>query len=258
MTNEIRTWEIIGCQDESHSIYSRSLVESITERERTMPGEKQHHHHQQSPYDYSVKRLLSQETSSPSKGESDLKGLAHENEIHLCSEEQSSVLLCPPPKNRARRARTYFDDRSIQILEHAFLQEQYPDIHRREQLSHEIGTSEARVQVDLHSPFTFAGDRSLNFFLGLVSKQAFALSKTSNKIQCQRKRDWKRWNQFEIELRSILRRTLHSYTYAYPATLEPSSIHSHACSISPRHTFSVFSSAFLLNHLLLSVSVFVV
>ena len=62
--------------------------------------------------------------------------------------EQSSVLLCPPPKNRARRARTYFDDRSIQILEHAFLQEQYPDIHRREQLSQEIGTSEARVQVN--------------------------------------------------------------------------------------------------------------
>lgn len=61
--------------------------------------------------------------------------------------EQSSVLLCPPPKNRARRARTYFDDRSIQILEQAFLQEQYPDIHRREQLSNEIGTSEARVQV---------------------------------------------------------------------------------------------------------------
>ena len=57
------------------------------------------------------------------------------------------MLLCPPPKNRARRARTYFDDRSIQILEHAFLQEQYPDIHRREQLSNEIGTSEARVQV---------------------------------------------------------------------------------------------------------------
>lgn len=55
--------------------------------------------------------------------------------------------MCPPPKNRARRARTYFDDRSIQILEHAFLQEQYPDIHRREQLSQEIGTSEARVQV---------------------------------------------------------------------------------------------------------------
>jgi hypothetical protein len=61
--------------------------------------------------------------------------------------DRSSVLLCPPPKNRARRARTYFDDRSIQILEHAFLQEQYPDIHRREQLSNEIGTSEARVQV---------------------------------------------------------------------------------------------------------------
>ncbi|CAF1050495.1 unnamed protein product [Adineta ricciae] len=83
---------------------------------------------QQSPYDYSVKRLLSQDTNSSST-------------------EQSSVLLCPPPKNRARRARTYFDDRSIQILEHAFLQEQYPDIHRREQLSNEIGTSEARVQV---------------------------------------------------------------------------------------------------------------
>ena len=61
--------------------------------------------------------------------------------------EHSSVLLCPPPKNRARRARTYFDDRSIQVLEQAFLQEQYPDIHRREQLSNEIGTSEARVQV---------------------------------------------------------------------------------------------------------------
>lgn len=89
-----------------------------------MPGGKQV---QQSPYDYSVKRLLAQDPSSPSKN--------------------SSVLLCPPPKNRARRARTYFDDRSIQILEHAFLQEQYPDIHRREQLSNEIGTSEARVQV---------------------------------------------------------------------------------------------------------------
>lgn len=56
-------------------------------------------------------------------------------------------MLCLPPKNRARRARTYFDDRAIQILEHAFLQEQYPDIHRREQLSNEIGTTEARVQV---------------------------------------------------------------------------------------------------------------
>lgn len=61
--------------------------------------------------------------------------------------DRSSVLLCLPPKNRARRARTYFDDRAIQILEHAFLQEQYPDIHRREQLSNEIGTTEARVQV---------------------------------------------------------------------------------------------------------------
>lgn len=91
-----------------------------------MSAEKQRQ--QQSPYDYSVKRLLSLETSSSST-------------------ERSSVLLCPPPKNRARRARTYFDDRSIQILEHAFLQEQYPDIHRREQLSNEIGTSEARVQV---------------------------------------------------------------------------------------------------------------
>lgn len=91
-----------------------------------MSNEKQHQ--QQSPYDYSVKRLLSQEPSSNSS-------------------ERSNVLLCPPPKNRARRARTYFDDRSIQILEHAFLQEQYPDIHRREQLSNEIGTSEARVQV---------------------------------------------------------------------------------------------------------------
>jgi hypothetical protein len=91
-----------------------------------MSNEKQHQ--QQSPYDYSVKRLLSQDTNSPSK-------------------DRSNVLLCPPPKNRARRARTYFDDRSIQILEHAFLQEQYPDIHRREQLSNEIGTSEARVQV---------------------------------------------------------------------------------------------------------------
>ncbi|CAF0887802.1 unnamed protein product [Adineta steineri] len=91
-----------------------------------MSTEKQRQ--QQSPYDYSVKRLLSQDTNSSST-------------------ERSSVLLCPPPKNRARRARTYFDDRSIQILEHAFLQEQYPDIHRREQLSNEIGTSEARVQV---------------------------------------------------------------------------------------------------------------
>ncbi|UJR14888.1 hypothetical protein I4U23_001872 [Adineta vaga] len=91
-----------------------------------MSTEKQRQ--QQSPYDYSVKRLLSQETSTNST-------------------ERSSVLLCPPPKNRARRARTYFDDRSIQVLEHAFLQEQYPDIHRREQLSNEIGTSEARVQV---------------------------------------------------------------------------------------------------------------
>ncbi|CAF4991731.1 unnamed protein product, partial [Rotaria sp. Silwood1] len=79
-----------------------------------MSNEKQQPQH--SPYDYSVKH-------------------------------RSNVLLCPPPKNRARRARTYFDDRSIQILEHAFLQEQYPDIHRREQLSNEIGTSEARVQV---------------------------------------------------------------------------------------------------------------
>jgi hypothetical protein len=61
--------------------------------------------------------------------------------------DRSNVLLCPPPKNRARRARTYFDDRSIEVLEQAFLQEQYPDIHRREQLSNEIGTSEARVQV---------------------------------------------------------------------------------------------------------------
>ncbi|CAF4825758.1 unnamed protein product, partial [Rotaria sp. Silwood2] len=91
-----------------------------------MPSERQQPQH--SPYDYSVKRLLSQDTNSTST-------------------DRSSVLLCPPPKNRARRARTYFDDRSIQILEHAFLQEQYPDIHRREQLSNEIGTSEARVQV---------------------------------------------------------------------------------------------------------------
>ncbi|CAF1001085.1 unnamed protein product [Rotaria sordida] len=90
-----------------------------------MSNEKQQQH---SPYDYSVKRLLSQDTNSTST-------------------DRSNILLCPPPKNRARRARTYFDDRSIQILEHAFLQEQYPDIHRREQLSKEIGTSEARVQV---------------------------------------------------------------------------------------------------------------
>ena len=67
--------------------------------------------------------------------------------IDVLDLDRSSVLLCLPPKNRARRARTYFDDRAIQILEHAFLQEQYPDIHRREQLSNEIGTTEARVQV---------------------------------------------------------------------------------------------------------------
>lgn len=98
-----------------------------------MSSSKQQIQQQHSPYDYSVKRLLSQDTTtiSTSKDEYD----------------RSNVLLCPPPKNRARRARTYFDDRSIQILEHAFLQEQYPDIHRREQLSNEIGTSEARVQV---------------------------------------------------------------------------------------------------------------
>ncbi|CAF1205775.1 unnamed protein product, partial [Rotaria magnacalcarata] len=52
-------------------------------------------HQQHSPYDYSVKRLLSQDT-------------------HSTSTERSK---------------------------------QYPDIHRREQLSNEIGTSEARVQV---------------------------------------------------------------------------------------------------------------
>ncbi len=112
-----------------------------------MSNEKQHQ--QQSPYDYSVKRLLSQDTNSPSK-------------------DRSNVLLCPPPKNRARRARTYFDDRSIQILEHAFLQEQYPDIHRREQLSNEIGTSEARVQVKKKK-----GKFSLEILIvikGLVSK----------------------------------------------------------------------------------------
>ena len=104
---------------------------------------------QQTPYDYSVKRLLSQDAGSSST-------------------EQSSVLLCPPPKNRARRARTYFDDRSIQILEHAFLQEQYPDIHRREQLSNEIGTSEARVQV---SDLRKQGSTQRIFDdLGLVSK----------------------------------------------------------------------------------------
>jgi NADH:ubiquinone oxidoreductase subunit E len=82
--------------------------------------------------------------------------------------DRSSVLLCPPPKNRARRARTYFDDRSIQILEHAFLQDQYPDIHRREQLSNEIGTSEARVQVKAKK---YSQMKIENFYCsGLVSK----------------------------------------------------------------------------------------
>ncbi|CAM4749065.1 unnamed protein product [Rotaria magnacalcarata] len=102
-------------------------------------------HQQHSPYDYSVKRLLSQDTHSTSTGESNLNALStFKQSLFL---ERSSILLNPPPKNRARRARTYFDDRSIQVLENAFLQEQYPDIHRREQLSNEIGTSEARVQV---------------------------------------------------------------------------------------------------------------
>ena len=105
-----------------------------------MPGENQ-----QGPYDYSVKRLLSLDTVSPSSGEqpTSVETFSDRDVIP----DRSNVLMNPPPKNRARRARTYFDDRSIQILEHAFVQEQYPDIHRREQLSNEIGTSEARVQV---------------------------------------------------------------------------------------------------------------
>ncbi|CAF1595134.1 unnamed protein product [Rotaria sp. Silwood1] len=106
-----------------------------------MSNEKQQPQH--SPYDYSVKRLLSQDTNSTTT-------------------DRSNVLLCPPPKNRARRARTYFDDRSIQILEHAFLQEQYPDIHRREQLSNEIGTSEARVQVWFQNKRSRCRKRLLN------------------------------------------------------------------------------------------------
>ncbi|CAF4588672.1 unnamed protein product, partial [Rotaria magnacalcarata] len=80
----------------------------------------------------------SQDTHSTSTGQSNLNALStFKQSLFL---ERSSILLNPPPKNRARRARTYFDDRSIQVLENAFLQEQYPDIHRREQLSNEIGT----------------------------------------------------------------------------------------------------------------------
>ncbi|CAF0772850.1 unnamed protein product [Didymodactylos carnosus] len=76
---------------------------------------------------YSINRLLSQEDQNQE-----------------CS---STDLFNTPPKNRARRARTYFDDRAILILEESFLKEQYPDIYRRETLARDVGTTEARVQV---------------------------------------------------------------------------------------------------------------
>jgi hypothetical protein len=131
-----------------------------------MPSEKQSY--QQTPYDYSVKRLLSPDTGSNYSGKRRYISLDDHRRPVFVVVEQSSVLLCPPPKNRARRARTYFDDRSIQILEQAFVQEQYPDIHRREQLSNEIGTSEARVQVRHVVDYPIMGiDRILS---GLVSE----------------------------------------------------------------------------------------
>lgn len=50
-------------------------------------------------------------------------------------------------KNRARRARTNFNNDALSYLEDIFKMNQYPDITERENLAKIIFTTEARIQV---------------------------------------------------------------------------------------------------------------
>jgi hypothetical protein len=50
-------------------------------------------------------------------------------------------------KNRARRARTNFNNEAVCYLEEIFKTNQYPDINEREKLARKIDTTEARIQV---------------------------------------------------------------------------------------------------------------
>ena len=63
-----------------------------------------------------------------------------ENNLDLLKSIHSS-------KNRARRARTNFNNEALSYLEEIFKTNQYPDINEREKLANIIDTTEARVQV---------------------------------------------------------------------------------------------------------------
>ena len=63
-----------------------------------------------------------------------------ENNLDFLNSNQTS-------KNRARRARTNFNNDALSYLEDIFKSNQYPDITEREKLAKKIETTEARIQV---------------------------------------------------------------------------------------------------------------
>jgi hypothetical protein len=79
-------------------------------------------------------------------------------------------------RNRARRARTNFNNNALTYLEDIFKTNQYPDITEREKLAKKIDTTEARIQV------WFQNKRSRNrkFISGIKNEEKKADSFSSN------------------------------------------------------------------------------
>ncbi len=90
--------------------------------------------------------------------------------------ETNFLNLNQTSRNRARRARTNFNNNALTYLEDIFKTNQYPDITEREKLAKKIDTTEARIQV------WFQNKRSRNrkFISGIKNEEKKADSFSSN------------------------------------------------------------------------------
>ena len=66
---------------------------------------------------------------------------------NICQDHEVSPSEVCDQRCKQRRMRTTFTDHQLDILEHSFQLDQYPDITAREDLAQKSSLSEQRVQV---------------------------------------------------------------------------------------------------------------